>query len=1193
MFLQTFEILHERKLIHKTDQLTMNNQDTRRRRRTSPDEAGIPNKKRTTFSQIIRIGNLDFLMDDHNRNPTVIDDQTPMMSPVSTSAKVMHRANIKAELIPILDPDGQDDDPEEGVTYPEPDLFDIKNTIMTEYDLDVLKYGKNNPDEYRRKAEVPDASAPPNKICEFLMYHRTLKELELNQLNSWRTKRNRLSLNLSRGPSNADREFDQKACESLVKKLKDKKHDLQNLIDVVSSKGKKYTGCITIPRTLDGRLQVHGRKGFPHVVYGKLWRFSEMSKNETRHVDHCKHAFEMKTDAVSEVCVNPYHYEIVIGTMIVGDGPRVLDELYRMKRQQSNPPSALPPTPLPHHSGQHHGGSHHPGSHHQLGHHQMPQHTMPHQQMSHHQMPTHQVSPHLQSQIHQMGQSMPLQQHPMHPPQIPMNAMPQHPMPQHPMPQHPLSQHPISQHSIPHHAISQHPQNSVQAPMTSSHQFQSPHGFSNAIASSQSDQNNTGRSIPPPQSMVSGFGFQPPFSSTLNDQYSTHYGQFPATNQMQPILEHQQSLEHQQQAMEHSHHFVNHQPLQPDVAGFPSFEGDPLGAEMNHHFLHMNVGHEPIHFQNEFDRNYFDPNHQELALYDFSAYNAYMSVDDTQFQAPLTPPPANQENDNQKQQNNYSQDLLRNQQRQQEVQTQIDVQHQRQDEIMRQYHEEEQYQQQQSERRAERQRQEQQLKAQKEFEAQQQHQATKKAEAQQQSTSQYQLHELQPHPHTRQLQQHPTPQQRAQLLDESSNQRQDELQLQQPVQNRQGPQTETRSPQQQSQPQSLQQQPGPSQSQQETQPGQQQETQSQQDQQQETPGPPKKDNRISLGMFRLFCKQDFGSRFFGTDEEELCTITDRRGVYLEKPNTTLLGVKHTKRIPKPGKLYKGPWTKDAPYPDMADFILNVSSDTLTTNGNEPPTVKNQIEPWAEIAYYEHKRCLTKRKNIDKGYIIVDGGFLVSDHRFSVGLLENPDRNNAAFKVRIAMMDGIKFSYKEDGSIWLTNFMTYPVFITSGYLDDQSVGMRDNKPHKLYGNSKLKVFGLRRVKQVMRDRFYSRQFAKNFVDGQKTSMNHIFEEMDTDDIYKEARINQDDLTKYCFVRVSFCKGFGEDYPRKTISDTPAWVELKMYNAYTFLDALVSDLQYRFDNLKVNAAHLRSLGLDQSDEETEANGENKDS
>lgn len=62
-------------------------------------------------------------------------------------------------------------------------------------------------------------------------------------------------------------------------------------------------------RSLDGRLQVSQRKGLPHVIYCRLWRWPDLqSHHELRAVDHCEFAFHTKKD---EVCVNPYHYQRV------------------------------------------------------------------------------------------------------------------------------------------------------------------------------------------------------------------------------------------------------------------------------------------------------------------------------------------------------------------------------------------------------------------------------------------------------------------------------------------------------------------------------------------------------------------------------------------------------------------------------------------------------------------------------------------------------------------------------------------------------------------------------------------------------------------------------------------------------------------------------------------------------------------
>uniref|UniRef100_A0A8C4RFL8 Mothers against decapentaplegic homolog n=1 Tax=Erpetoichthys calabaricus TaxID=27687 RepID=A0A8C4RFL8_ERPCA len=100
----------------------------------------------------------------------------------------------------------------------------------------------------------------------------------------------------------------EKAVDALVKKLKKKKGAMEELEKALSCPGQP-SSCVTIPRSLDGRLQVSHRKGLPHVIYCRVWRWPDLqSHHELKPLECCEYPFGSKQ---KEVCINPYHYKRV------------------------------------------------------------------------------------------------------------------------------------------------------------------------------------------------------------------------------------------------------------------------------------------------------------------------------------------------------------------------------------------------------------------------------------------------------------------------------------------------------------------------------------------------------------------------------------------------------------------------------------------------------------------------------------------------------------------------------------------------------------------------------------------------------------------------------------------------------------------------------------------------------------------
>uniref|UniRef100_A0A915KM83 Mothers against decapentaplegic homolog n=1 Tax=Romanomermis culicivorax TaxID=13658 RepID=A0A915KM83_ROMCU len=101
-----------------------------------------------------------------------------------------------------------------------------------------------------------------------------------------------------------------RAVESLLKKLKEEGQQeyqcqVSNLEQALLYPN-QASECVTIKRSLDGRWQINHRKGIPHVICCRVWRWPDLQNHhELKSAPNCKYPYTNKQD---KICVNPYHY---------------------------------------------------------------------------------------------------------------------------------------------------------------------------------------------------------------------------------------------------------------------------------------------------------------------------------------------------------------------------------------------------------------------------------------------------------------------------------------------------------------------------------------------------------------------------------------------------------------------------------------------------------------------------------------------------------------------------------------------------------------------------------------------------------------------------------------------------------------------------------------------------------------------
>ncbi|CAG9530780.1 unnamed protein product [Cercopithifilaria johnstoni] len=205
-------------------------------------------------------------------------------------------------------------------------------------------------------------------------------------------------------------------------------------------------------------------------------------------------------------------------------------------------------------------------------------------------------------------------------------------------------------------------------------------------------------------------------------------------------------------------------------------------------------------------------------------------------------------------------------------------------------------------------------------------------------------------------------------------------------------------------------------------------------------------------------------------------------------------------------------------PKPSDIAINVK--------DYPPTAPVP-EAWCHAYYYELNQRIGEPFKGGTSHVIVDGFCAPSEaERFCLGALANVNRNPGVVNARRQIGRGVRI-FRQDEDVYAECLSEAPVFIQSPI---HAVKSHDH-PATVYRLPSGHIM------QVFDNESFETLLAQSTGQGFHA-------------VYS--------LQRMCHMRISFVKGWGEQYKRQTITSTPCWVEIHLAIPLQKLDRVLSQI-----------------------------------
>uniref|UniRef100_A0A1X7TQL6 MH2 domain-containing protein n=1 Tax=Amphimedon queenslandica TaxID=400682 RepID=A0A1X7TQL6_AMPQE len=156
---------------------------------------------------------------------------------------------------------------------------------------------------------------------------------------------------------------------------------------------------------------------------------------------------------------------------------------------------------------------------------------------------------------------------------------------------------------------------------------------------------------------------------------------------------------------------------------------------------------------------------------------------------------------------------------------------------------------------------------------------------------------------------------------------------------------------------------------------------------------------------------------------------------------------------------------------------------------------------------------------------------------------------------VKIFAGIIIEEKNETEVWIKCLSNHSVFVQSCYLDYEAGQAQGIAVHKIFPDAYVKVFDLFHSYEEMQKQARKACLA---VANQAAAVRDGSLSTARIDPNPAQNIGVDELRPLCILRLSFVKGWGSNYKRQTIKETPCWIEVHFNHALQLLDSILIQL-----------------------------------